>query len=878
MKKIECLMLLALGLFVGSTALGADDIIVPNDVGQAYLKDNGGSIYPLAVGYTTDGNNKVLTLNGSTIASDDIITNGYGSSYLKDSMSRLLPLQVLMTTDGNGNVIPVTGGGGGGGGAVASVFGRTGSVSAQSSDYSSYYDATGSASTAQSNAETFSANPSNITQDATHRFTSDTEKATWNGKQDALGFTPYNSTNPSSYVNAAGASSAAPVQSVAGRTGNVVISNTDVSGLGTASTNNTGDFDASGAAAAAQSASLQKTNNLSDLQSAVTARTNLGLGTAAVTNSSAYDASGAAAAVLSSSLQIANNLSDVANMVTARTNLGLSTVAHSGSYADLLSLPTLGTASTHAATDFQAAGIYVNTFNGRSGTVVPAANDYSYSQLSGTPTPAPTAAPPFVADTTSTIGVQGIVPAPPIGTTEGNNFLTGSGFAYVDQQKALLSPNGFAQVSWVASVSGNQKHQNVMMIQNGGKTYAVVGGGTTKTITIYDVTDQAIPRLRGSITLSGTYGACGSNASWPYVFVPASGARTLTVLNISNPDAPVVVGTPYSWAANTTSIYSCAYANGLVFMAGQSHGLGILDVGNGVSGGTINAPVLSFDEGTLNGIGQICNVTNSCKSFGVAVDAANSIVYSSDYSTATPWTYRQLKAYSYASSITAPTLLQNLTLPANTAPKAISLNFANKTAFVTDTNQNLIDVVDTTNVSTGAMANLSTLTPTGSLGSQGAAVSYSGSNYAYVPSGSASVEGQVDLFDLTNRSSPIKVKTITTLSNLTGVSTSTFGGLALDPRGGYLYAGDYGTGTAGSGLDIFQSPLETETIGTQVVSQLTIKSILQLPKQASGVTPTCAAAVDDGKVAITSAHVLCICNGSTPGWFDVATGLSACTF
>ena len=31
-----------------------------------------------------------------------------------------------------------------------------------------------------------------ITEDATHRFATDTEKGTWNGKQNALGFTPAN--------------------------------------------------------------------------------------------------------------------------------------------------------------------------------------------------------------------------------------------------------------------------------------------------------------------------------------------------------------------------------------------------------------------------------------------------------------------------------------------------------------------------------------------------------------------------------------------------------------------------------------------------------------------------------------------------------------
>lgn len=36
---------------------------------------------------------------------------------------------------------------------------------------------------------------SNITQDSTHRFVSDTEKSTWNSKQDALGYTPEDITN-----------------------------------------------------------------------------------------------------------------------------------------------------------------------------------------------------------------------------------------------------------------------------------------------------------------------------------------------------------------------------------------------------------------------------------------------------------------------------------------------------------------------------------------------------------------------------------------------------------------------------------------------------------------------------------------------------------
>ena len=43
--------------------------------------------------------------------------------------------------------------------------------------------------------------PSIITQDTNNRFVTDAEKSAWNGKQDALGFIPYNSSNPAGYIS-----------------------------------------------------------------------------------------------------------------------------------------------------------------------------------------------------------------------------------------------------------------------------------------------------------------------------------------------------------------------------------------------------------------------------------------------------------------------------------------------------------------------------------------------------------------------------------------------------------------------------------------------------------------------------------------------------
>ena len=126
-----------------------------------------------------------------------------------------------------------------------------------------------------------------------------------------------------------------------------LLASNNLSDVSSASTSRT-NLGLGSAALQASSYFLQSANNLSDLASAATARTNLGLGTAATQATSAFDAAGAAsaaqaaaiaasdtagaaaaaqAAAIAASLQRASNLSDLASAATARTNLGLGSAA-----------------------------------------------------------------------------------------------------------------------------------------------------------------------------------------------------------------------------------------------------------------------------------------------------------------------------------------------------------------------------------------------------------------------------------------------------------------------------------------------------------------------------------------------------------------------
>jgi hypothetical protein len=354
-----------------------------------------------------------------------------------------------------------------------------------------------------------------------------------------------------------------------------------------------------------------------------------------------------------------------------------------------------------------------------------------------------------------------------------------------------LNPVALSQLSNVVTYTGL-----------GGKLYAIVTGLTPATITIYDVTNPANPFIVSSMAnLAGAYNVSIATISGQiYAFVPSNGTSTLYIVNISNPYLPTIT-TMYTFPFSGTA-FDCVYNAGYVYVAHQRFGLVVVDVGGGASGGTLLAPVLSYRESV---------VTNAIRSPGVAI--SNGTLYTTQYTTSV-FTIRQFKSWNISTPQT-PTLIQSLQVTTVGQPLGITISGNTAVVAVAATGVNTYDLIDITTPS--AMTNLSQVSaPSGfSLGS-----TFKGAiqgNYFFAPWGNnATLGGQIQMFDITNRSSPISVSSVNT-----NVPTSAFGNIAIS--NGYIYAGDYGIAPGSSGnLDIFTMPLLKIVAGNITTSTLTV--------------------------------------------------------
>jgi len=148
-----------------------------------------------------------------------------------------------------------------------------------------------------------------------------------------------------------------------------------------------------------------------------------------------------------------------------------------------------------------------------------------------------------------------------------------------------------------------------------------------------------------------------------------------------------------------------------------------------------------------------------------------------------------------------PTLLTTYTLPAGTKPAEVVVS--NGYAYVSDLNTSTVQIINISNplipVYMASMHASNNFNVTNSASISG--------NYAYITSGpNATYGGSIDFFDITNKSSPVLVKTVQE-----GVPGSLFTGSTL--HNNLLYVADYGVSPSYSAsLKIYSTQLSFSTM------------------------------------------------------------------
>jgi hypothetical protein len=361
---------------------------------------------------------------------------------------------------------------------------------------------------------------------------------------------------------------------------------------------------------------LIATNNLSDLSSASTARTNLGLGSAATQNTSAF-------------LQSSNNLSDISNAGTARTNLGLGSAAVLNSSTFLQVANNLSDVN-NSATARSNISAYATTGGTISGAVTINSNSANSLIVGPNGTTNPTLnIDSSIASTATGLNIQGQVAGSGIklsvlssGTNEGLIFNT-KGTGNFQFTPGSNSTTAFVITNAANTISPfvvNTTNSLVSITSSNSVGFAVGRNGSTNPmLQISTGTNNAVTGLNvtGAASGGGLAIATISSIANENLTLDAKGTGTISLASVST--GGVVIGTTissYKGVSTAALGIPSIYGYGR-FTAQTAAVVSVASYTNGAADGSFlisaNVNITSFTAGTFNTTVTYTDETNTSR-------------------------------------------------------------------------------------------------------------------------------------------------------------------------------------------------------------------------------------------------------------------------